>query len=302
MKNKLILIFFLCLSSAVFAQNYHTSAAHNLAIWTSGEYARFDNYLEQAQVFGGAAIEIGVGYEYNTKPEGLLLQTGIGLSYQTSALTYMPFKEREYMKDTEGIAHIAKFDFRNIHESDTYYTANVDFLMGYKWRNSMYFLGGPKVAFPIVGHGITTSMVTTTARYDGLIGEDGNGLFTDMPNHYLTTNLRTHTQKLAYNPYVGMFLECGYMLWDKKVIQGNIHMDYHTLRIACFCEFGWHINTSNASSDLVVNQAEYPVYQPAAANYLYANNRLGYITSLCCGIKITYLLGNKSRICIHCEL
>ncbi len=289
----------------IHAQIYLTSAMHSFLVSCSGGYNRFDNFLDETDVVGGGLIEFEVGYSWGQRPLGMMFQTGISLSLQNSGMAYTAgVSDHKLMFDTEGNVHTANYYFNHINQKDTYVNLNCNFLLGYKWYNNIYFLVGPKVGYAVAGWGKTSCIVTRTSNYDGLIGEDNNGLFSNMPNHFMRDESRKHNQEIAKNPYVGLFLESGYYLLDDKFIsrQKNrrSNANFIALRMSVFAEYGGYLQDySEEEPQLIVDQSETLYYKPAIANFLYYNSR--FITSFSCGVKFTFTMEYKSRICRTCD-
>ncbi len=299
--KKIVIILLLMLNAVfVYSQKYHSEKTNALVFWGSGGYNRFDNTLNETKTLGGGGGEIGIGYEFGTSSSGFLFQTGISASYLSSSMLFTSeITENKRMYDTERNEHIAYFNFHNISEKDNYLNLNYTLLFGYQSYNGFYVLGGPKVAYAVAGAGTTTCEVTRKSRYDGLVGEDGNGLLSGMPNHDMDNVQRKHKQEINNNPYIGLSVECGYTKLIRH-INNNARTDYHSLRIACFCDFGGYINTNRSSNtSLIINQANDGQYQPTIANYLYSNQ--SFLTGLFCGIKFTYLLQWTSPVCVICQ-
>ncbi len=299
MRRHIIYILLCLLPTHLMAHDYGSLPTHALAVWGSAGYVRLDNHASETQPIGGAGAGIGIGYELGRMHQGFLFQTGVSLSPQFSKMGYTAFIDERLMYDTEGTKHTVYFRFDNTQERDVLVNANLHLLMGYRWRNGWYLLGGPKVVYDIYANGTTTTDVTTSARYDGLIGDDGNGSFSDMPNHFLQTVTREHTQSLERNPYVGLSLECGYTFKRTKLLAPS-KADYATWRLAFFCEYGWRVNGSANGCDVIVNQGIHSAYQPVVSNYLYRGQDA--VTQLSFGLKVTYLIEYKSASpCMLCQ-
>ncbi len=300
--KKIVIILLLMLNAfTIYSQRYHSSQTNALVVFGSGGYSLFENTLLETTAFGGSGGEIGIGYELGTTGSSFLFQTNLSASYLSSSMILTSdVAETKRMYDTERNEHTAYYDFHNISETDSYLQLNYTLLFGYKWRNGMYFLTGPKIAYALTGEGQTSCEVRRTARYDGLIGEDGNGFLSNMPNHYLNNVERTYRQKLNPNPYVGLSAEVGYSIFKNLTVNNSrIRTDYNSLRIALFCDLGGYININNSTNTLIVNQATDGSYQPTIANFLYREQ--SFLPTLFCGVKFTYVLEWIAPVCVICE-
>ncbi len=304
MKRYIVLLLTLTTLCPIRAQHWGATT-HALALWAKAGYNRFDNTLSETHTQGGWGFDIGVGYEFGHDPEGFLLQTGLSISPRSSTTFYTSeLNEIKNMLDTEGNPYLGYFNFHDIHEKDVYVNISCNLLLGYEWRNRVHIICGPKFAYALYGEGITDCLVTTSARYDGIIGEDGNGLLTNMPNHHMKTTPRSITQPIYRNPYVGGIIEIGYSLFEKHTITHQLikraRRDFHnSLRISAFCEYGCYINTHDASTQpFVIDQITDKGYEPLVGNFLYNGQKA--ITSLSCGLKLTYLIHHKDYPCM-CE-
>ncbi len=293
------------------AQEHATTYTHAFATWLSGGYSRFERFAGDTRTIGGPAAAVGLGYEYGKETEGFILQTGVSLSPQISNMKYLPtLTTEQQMLDTEGTEHTAIFTVHDGREKDFYLNANLSVLFGYQWDNGWHLLFGPQAAYTLMGNSSTTCKVTTANRYEGIIGEDGNGLLSNMPNHQMTTVSRTTgIQPISSNPYyVGGVFEVGYNLLknynERLRLRGKNDPDsYHTLRISVFGECGCYINpdatAQTTPTTLLIDQ--HPAanrYEPLLNKFLYYEQ--SHTVSMFYGIKFTYLFHRRAKEC-NCE-
>ncbi len=301
MRKQLIYILLCLLPMQLRAHDYAALPTHAFVVWGNAGYLHLNNHSPMVTTLGGGAAEIGVGYELGRIRQGWLCQIGASIAPKVSKMQHTAFTDEKQMYDTEMQEHTAYFTFDNIQQKDVFVHANLHLLLGYKWRKGFYMMAGPKLGCVLYGEGHTTSLVTTTARYDGLIGNDGNGHFADMPNHFLHTVPRQYTQTLPSNPYIGLSVECGYAFRQKQS-KAPAGADYANWRIALYGEVGSHRNRATHPAPLITNDERLTpnAYQPAVSNFLFYDQR--HITQFAVGLKITYLLEYKSNHpCLLCR-
>ncbi len=308
--KKLILSLLLILSTfSVFAKKQHykpySAKTHGLAIWARGGYSNFLATLDDTQPLGCAGGEFGLGFEMGSTTTGFILQTGVGMSVLSSTLRLKTdLTEDRQMYDTEGAQHTAHFLFHNTREIDTYVNMHYVLLLGRHFENGSYFLLGPKVGYALSGNGKTTTEVIRQSRYDGIIGGDGDGLLSDMPNHFMDTVQRKHEHGINKNLHLALSFECGYAFkMPREVIMEDVKSQaaYRSLKLAAFVEFGGYINTKLSNSSVViVNKATQPgAYEPAIGNLLYRDKT--FLPTLFCGVKLTYVIQYQKIVCATCD-
>ncbi len=233
LRSKHILFFLLALlgQSAV-AQFHNASGKHSCATWVSGGYSRLNNFATDTRAYGGGGFAVGVGYEYWEK-FGFILNSGVEFSCGISNLGRTDTVHIVDMVDTEGDEFDGIFSFNKINDRQSLWNAALTFTPGYKSRKGFYFLGGVKIGFNLSGSSVALSEVVSEARYKGLIGEDGHGLFGEMPNHYLFTTTRSQKKPLSVLPSFTGSVECGYIFINKKN-----RRDPKSFRVALFCDYG----------------------------------------------------------------
>ena len=81
------------------------------------------------------------------------------------------------------------FDFR--HNVDRQRVGSVAIVakLGFVSYSDVYVLFGAKYGYNFYGYSLTSTSVTSRARYDHIIGEDDGGLLSDMPNITLISNI-----------------------------------------------------------------------------------------------------------------
>ncbi len=302
--RKIILSLLVVLSTvSLYSQKYFSTKTHGLAVYGRGGYNAFFNTLDDTRTLGGGCGEIGLGYELGTLTSGFMLHTGVGVSISNSTMTYKSdITDRRLMYDTEGVEHIAHFTFYDVHERDMYVNINYVLLLGHRWQNGGYFMLGPKIGYALYGNGETTTKVNRRSQYDGLIGDDGDGMLSDMPNHYMDNSVRTYEEGLPKNLYMGLFMECGYSISKRREVNIYENMSqaiYRSIRFAFFCEVGGYVNGSSTNSPFMINQGTNGQYHPTIGNSLYRDQ--SFITAFSCGMKLTYAIQYKKLICATCD-
>ncbi len=309
--RKIILSLLVAFSTlSIYAQNYYTAKTHGIVFHGRGGYSQFRNRMPDTQSLGGAGVDLGIGYEYGTYSAGFLMQTGFSASFLSSSTFYLEeLTDSKQMYDTEGIEHTAYFTFDDIREFDSYVTVNYNLLFGYQGRKGGYILVGPKVGYSLLGLGKTTTSVTQDSRYDGLIGGDGDGLLSDIPNHDIGTVERVHKQPIHKNLHAALSAEFGFSFSKRKefdfeeegYVPNKRRAEHTTFRFGFFCEVGGFINTHGAdNSSLIVNNGTNGRYQPTIGNYLYREHT-PFLLTIGGGIKLTYVIQYSPAVCVRCN-
>lgn len=280
----------------------HLSAAleytsdNSFAIWGGAGYNNLHNYQSQTSTTGGLGGHIGLGYRFSNAKNGLILQAGAEVHYKSSNMHYDDFQTMENMYDTERRQMEMYFDFSHITEHHKYIPIGISALIGYKSPYSnWYFLVGPKLMHTIFRPITTICTVTTTGIYEGIIGE-GNGLLYDMPDHYFTTVERTLTTTYKSSPMGCISAEIGYNF----KFPSTTYTSYN-LQVAVFFEYGAILKKSNTSAtDLLVSTSKTTEYRPQVNSFLWRNVN-GCVGNLNTGVKLTFLITKRKKICLGCR-
>lgn len=296
-KRKYIFICLLVvLPQVLLAQFHNASGKHSCAAWVSGGYDRLNNFAVDTRAVGGGGFAFGAGYEYWEK-FGFILQSGVEFSYGISNLSRTDTMQVVDMIDTEGDQYDGIFSFNKINDRQSLWNVGFTFMPGYKSRKGIYVLAGIKIGLNMATTSVASSEVVSEARYKGLIGEDDNGLFGDMPNHFLTTTTRSQKKPLSIMPSFTGSVECGYIFVNKKN-----RRDPNTFRLALFCDYGiMPVGQNNTTYDLIINNAVNGEYLPQINNYLYYGAK-SVLSNVYCGVKVTFVHNLKPRHkCIGCK-
>lgn len=298
-------LFLLCWAGMGLAAYPQRVDAHKLLFLAHTGYSRILVPDATVATAGGLGLGAGVGYEYQHGQ--FLLQTGLGFQRITSAASISSFDHNVPMQDTENRFYEGIFEFRNNRERQTLWGVTLPVMVGADFRR-FYFLAGAKVLFNLGGYVLTESDVTSKARYDMIVGSDGDGLLADMPNHGLTTHHRSLESRQPFAPVWFVSCEVGKTFrpsparrhrtaraeYYRNVMDGNRSFRRqlfcgHTCRVALFCDYGFGSLTGRVGNAAkIVNTATCPqAYQPALNHTSYATGRFH---ALYVGVKCSLLL------------
>jgi hypothetical protein len=287
--------------------------SHNLAVWSNVGYSRFSIDAPEASVPGRFGANIGLGYEFHYKR--FILQSGVDIQRISSTTTYDNIQQIVPMRDTEGRLFDGIFDFKNNTERQTFNNVAIPLLAGFSFYD-MYFLVGGKFQYNFNSNVVTSSNVVSSARYDMIIGSDGDGLIHDMPNHGLTTVRRTIKSNLELSPiYYAISLEIGKKIEPSSFRIGNAQtrsrysrytqsrnpriFGQHYYRIALFCDYGFASLKGKTSQDIIVNTAtQQKAYAPTLNHIVYSTKNL---QTLYIGVKFTLLFEFIDKYSCQCE-
>lgn len=312
MKKKLLLFWLMVCLARVCAQSFdHT---HNLVAWGNVGYDRVSNKSLETFSPGGMGTDVGLGYEFHYKK--FILQTGLDLQGLFSVMQYKDISHVVPMLDTEGRPFDGIFEMQNNREHQTLNNITIPLLLGFSYYD-VYFLAGGKFQFNFNNRISTSSDVTSKARYNNIIGSDGGGLLTDMPNHDLKTVNQTVEGSLDLSPIYALSFEVGKKFTPpvrKKA--GTARREYyrqqkesenrfkkqtfsrHYYRLAFFCDYGFTSLKENNQPGMIINTATQPrAYSPALNHMLYSEKdaRLLYA-----GLKFTILFEFPSKYPCYC--
>jgi hypothetical protein len=272
----------------------HSQTANSFALWASGGYSNFLSGVEDISHRGGIGGNIGLGYDL--RAGGFLLQLGGEYQHYTSTAAMKEFTEIIPMLNSEGKYYDGIFIFDKNRDKQTMGNAAAVLKFGFITGSNFYMLFGGKYAYNLYGSTRTTTTVTQKGYYDNLIGEDDNGIFSEMPNHNYFTKKRKVNEKLSFAPTIFGSIEAGMQMENWSFLGA-------TYRLAFFFDFGvTSLNSKpllNASRIIDISKTE--EFQPAVRPFFY-NEKTAKINVLFTGIKLTVLFGNEhiSNKNCHC--
>jgi len=299
------LIFILLLVSVqtAFSQHGRSRSSNSIALWTNAGYSSVMNHSPETRAIGGVGCAIGIGYEHRAR-SGFLLQTGFELSLYNSLMRRNDTLHIVPMVDTEGRDFDGLFSFENINSRQRLVNMGPTLMIGAQLQNNFYFLLGGKVKINIHGTERTNSNVTKRARYDNIIGDDHDGILSDMPNHGLRADQRSHDRLLNINPLFIGSVEVG-----RVIFTGNSRDSRHRgtgnfgnhgnmrVRLSVFCDYGFS-PVSRSNNDLIINNSHTSEYTPQITGFLNHDVNSRLINTLFVGVKLTILFDTPRRC--HC--
>lgn len=254
--NHIICIVLVCLTAVLSPLSAATrlNPEQRNFIYLSGSfgYSGMIHNMPEAKIPSGVAPSIAVGYRcfYNN----FIFQTGIEGKYAWMKSVMPEVELRERMVDADINHEPFTMSILLNNRQDIYQTVSVSvpLYFGYE-KGRFYFLAGVAAGIDVYGKAASSSVLTTRAEYDQLIG-----VFEQMPNHGLTTinvesgdvdmgmvfNLMAHLemggrinhmfkhQQFRLNPdkvrmYLAAFADCGALSLNRKGAYGDqLTMDY----------------------------------------------------------------------------
>ena len=269
---------------------------NNFLLWGSTGYSRISNNAPDTKASGRNGMALGGGYEMHFT--NFLLQTGLELSYYTSDMSLKDTLVSVPMVDTEGNSYTGQFTFQHTTDRQSIFNVGIPLMFGYESPEGMYFAIGGKAMLNLTGRSKTTTYVTSTAYYDDLIGDNNNGIQSNMPDHGLTSEWRTvkssfHLQTLFFGS-----IEAGYTLGKNP--EDFSLSNKPKIRLSVFCDYGFApVATKDKTDNLFVNTSNSGEYLPAIQSYLLHNLQTNRLNVLYAGLKVTVLFGIKKYSC-HC--
>lgn len=265
-------------------------------VWGSTGQSFISNGAARTSVSGQPGGALGGGYEL--QHNRFLLQVGAEIVSYKSMMTLTDTAFTANMTDTEGYNYKGLFSFRNISDKQQLINLGIPVLIGYNSPVSgFYFMTGAKVLLHLKGSSNTLSTVTTQAVYDNIIGQDGDGLLTDMPNHGLSTENRTVKNSFRLSTAYTASFEVGYSFRKYPEQKEN-----HHLRIALFCDYSiFPVQAGQRTNQLFVNTTASASYKPAINSLIFNQIPAGKITSIFTGLKVYYIINIPKRYKCRCE-
>jgi hypothetical protein len=268
--------------------------SNSFLIWGSGGYSKISNNVPATTAIGNAGMAIGAGYELHFK--NFLIQTGVEVSYYTSKMSLIDTLLVMPMIDTEGTLFSGHFAFQQTSDMQKIANIGIPLMLGYETPDGLYFAIGGKVMLNVIGSSHTSTNVTSTAYYSDLIGDNSDGILSNMPNHELNSEMRTVNSSLKLHTIFTGSVEAGYTF-------GKNPDDYSIknkpkIRLSMCCDYGFAPVTSNDRiNNLFVNISTTEEIVPTIRGYLLNSLQSNRLNVLYVGLKVTVLFGLKKYGC-----
>jgi len=293
--NKLSFLSFalLLVSAQTLFAHCRDCSRNSVVLWTSVGYSNIMNHSPFTRVLGGLGNAIGIGYEH-TASRGFLLQTGIELSLYNSLMHRSDTLHIVPMIDTQLRPFDGLFSFENINSRQQIANVGPTLMIGARTANNFYFLIGGKVKFNIHGRERTNTDVTKRGFFPDLIGDDHDGILSNMPSHGFDTFSRLHESSFRLNPlFIGSF-EAGY-----DFSSGNFRASRNSrnmrMRLAVFCDYGFS-RVSESHNDLIINKAlREREFIPYINGFLQHDVSSNFFNTLFTGVRLTILFNLPGR-------
>lgn len=240
---------------------------------------------------GLAGGNLQVGYEWRYK--SFLLHTGVELSSINNLNPVLDFAQQwqgvytDPLGTTAGITET--FSFADYKEKQLLGQLNIPLMAGARFSN-FYFLAGAKLGVPIWHTANIRTTLSTTARFDDLIGE-----MADINNHNLLTATETAKQSFSARINPQLSAEVGWYVYERlpKPQKGKAKQSGKmpiACRVSLFADYGF-LSCVNTSTDFAA------VSDPAALGWSreYQLNSVfsttaSKVNSLLVGAKVSFLM------------
>lgn len=223
--------------------------SNNFLIWSAAGYSANNYPLSEITQKGGTSYSTGFGFEHNYYH--FQIRTGLDFSFNTSNVKITDSSISAPLTDSEGMAYTGIFDFTNHYGSNRSINFGLPVMMGYRFFNGMYFLVGAKWNYNLSAVNVSTANLTKRAIYSQLIGDNSDGVLSDIPNHGLMTKEISVIKTFQYKDVFTGSLELGFDL------NGNIYKHNKTnkpdIRFAFFLDCNFAQLKNNSSSFQYVN-------------------------------------------------
>lgn len=263
-------------------------------VWASGGRSSIINNVSGRKCVGGGGAAMGAGYEIRMRD--IFLQTGVEFSYYTSKMNLLDTSLVVQMTDTEGDLFDAHFAFHNTADFQRITNVGVPLMLGYELPSGLFFAIGGKAVFNITGSSRVRTDVTSTSYYGNLIGDNNDGVLSDMPNHGMSNELRVVRGAFSLRPILSGTIEVGYTFGKN---QGDFAAkNKPKVRLSLFCDYGLSsVADKDKTNELFVNASKTGLFIPAIQGYLFNGAKLNKLNMLYTGLKVTVLLGSKKYKC-----
>jgi len=298
MKNIIFISALLIVSAQALSAQPNGGGRSSIALWTSAGYSSILNHSPVTQASGGLGNALGVGYEFRTQ-SGFLLHAGAEASRYSSLMNRNSTTMFTDMLDTEGNPFEGIFSFDKIKDHQSIINAGPSLLFGFKQpAGGLYFLLGGKVLLNIYGTEKAESDVTLKARYANIIGDDDDGIISNMPNHGLKTDHRSYSRPLSLNPLLIASAEGGYVFPSANSGKAGIP----EFRLSVFCDYGFSsVSKSETDYDLIINTTNTGEYLPLINPYLHHEVESQFFNTLFAGLKFTLVFNMPKKYDCKCD-
>ena len=276
---------------------------HLVGMYIDGGYsAMFGNMPGMTTAPGGYATGFGLDYSYTGR--GLILQTGLGISWQDVRNRFGNDSLIVGAKDAEGTDFHLRYDFTDRIDRTRNIYVQIPILAGMYFYN-FYFLAGLKLSMPVAGWTKPEVFVSTSATYDRYIGT-----LEEMDNHGIRKEVEEVRDGEALNlkfDVMGTF-EIGYEWamgnYGKKGYRKQSAKDYR-LRLAAFVECGFLDIMPGTKNKPFVIPAETPYdFSTFGFNHMLSTTDAGkyHVRNLFTGLRVSFFFfGYQStEKCILC--
>ncbi|MCL2329585.1 MAG: OmpA family protein [Bacteroidetes bacterium] len=183
MRKHALALCLLLITSSAFAQSNLTR--HYLGGWLFTGYSAMFHDIDNTSVIGGGGVGIGGGYQL--RKGAFLFKTGVEFEFINSATNVTGLDGQVLILDTEGDEGMFHYQFHKFRDKQNYGIVNLPILFGAQFPafgTNLYFLAGGKVGAAVLGTYGSSGSMKTWGVYHRFIGENNDGVFINMPNHY----------------------------------------------------------------------------------------------------------------------
>ncbi len=270
---------------------------HSYILWGSTGYCSISNHSDLTKTVGRIGASFGAGLEYNIRD--FLIQSGVGLSYYSSQMTIADTLYITPMIDSDGDAYDGNYSFKNNREIQQTLSIEVPILFGYSFNN-FYFLAGEKFLFNLSGESHSTTEVKSSGYYSYLVGNNNDGMITDLPKEGFTTATRSTSSTFDVKTIFVTSLELGYTFGKASPYR---YQKKHkpNYRIALFFDYG--ITPFDSSTPNLINTPttlKGYEYEATINSLITYQNHSEYLYTIHTGIKLTVLFHRASKHSCNC--
>lgn len=293
-------------NSAGLYTDQYDGVHHLVGLQVDGAYSTF---LQSSDVMssapGGYALGASLQYAYLNGP--FFIQTGVGVRWQDVKNKVANQQEQRDMLDaTSTLSHMTYSFEQRMDETRELYAQIPIYVGGY--FHGGYIMGGLKASMPVYGDTRLNMLVSSTAKYDGVIGPieemDNHGIRKEVP---LTPDQQKGgALKLRFD-VLGV-IEGGYELAFSNKGKPGYHrskMNDQRVRIGAFAEFGILNITPKTQNELFVVPGTSPYdFQTFEYNHALSTGQVSSAHNFFAGIRITYFFYGvlSKEKCLLCGL
>lgn len=259
---------------------------HHLSFWGGAGYSGLVNNYDYNRFVGGGGGLLGIGYEY--RYDHFLLDVGPEFRI-FSSLDKISFPSPyDVSMMWDGFSQTKHYTFSDpMKESHVVGQLMLPIMAGGRWQQ-IYFLGGVKIGYTLLGTYTQKGLLTTSITDDMAYDPD----WVDMPNHGAVTNdpYNPPSGKLSYGLDVALSAEVGINIneflsrsWNDQNAARKypIHM-----RASVFIDYGL-MNLTPTCEGVIASANEQQISTRSLHSSEWASSRLN---SLLVGVKFTALL------------